>query len=100
MKRRIFKYKLQSVVEQIIELPINSKVLCVRYDEEARNIFVWILVDMAESEMIIPMKFFIAGTGWDIEEILSKYDLFYLGSVKEDPYVWHIFSECSLAVEI
>ena len=98
MKRRIFKYKLKREVEQTIELPSNAEILCVKYDEDKHDICIWAIIDVTE-KTVVPMKFFIIGTGWDIEEILSKYDLFYLGTIKEGIYIWHIFSECPQTIE-
>lgn len=86
----IYKYKLQTLHNQTIEMPVNSKILCAK--KQGEDICLWALVEVVNRDIKEPVKLHIFGTGWDIE---NYEDLEYIGTffVDSGTYVFHIFKE-------
>ena len=53
---------------------------------------IWVLVDTQENKTN-QLKILVMGTGWDFPPLKGSLD--FIGSVKEDAYIWHIFLETS-----
>ncbi len=86
----IYKYPL---IEQTthLDIPLPAKFLSLGKDAEG-NTCVWFIVnpDSSETESYWFYKY---GTGWPIDrELYTQYCQF-IGTVIEEPYVWHVFME-------
>lgn len=82
----IYKYVLQAVDYQEVEMPSGARILSVQnqYDE----IVIWAKVfTTAEPER---RQIHIFGTGSPLPEMAK---LMYIGSVHQPPFVWHVFEE-------
>ena len=83
---KIFKYILKIESTQEIYLPKEIKFLSVQMQYDI--LCVWARVD--ENSENVPYIFHIYGTGQDCCNSL-KY--FYLGTIQQSSFVWHIFVE-------
>lgn len=83
----IWKYTLAPVEKQTLALPKRSTLL--RADKKGGEFCLWAFIAdrNAEKEDIIIR---IIGTGHEIEEPIS---LVPLGTIIDEPYVWHVFRE-------
>lgn len=81
---KIFKYPLRLVDEQKIALPQRSQILTVQMQNEA--LCLWALVDpnLPLEKRIIR----VVGTGNEFDD---PEKCFYLGTVQERVFVWHVF---------
>ena len=88
MIKTIWKYELKITDSQWIAVPDKAKPLYVAM--QGNNLCVWMLVDPTQSDVDMYVR--IVGTGHSIsdKEINS---LYYLGSVQERMFVWHLFYE-------
>lgn len=83
--RTIYKYEL-SAIETCISLPDGAEPVKVDLDPRgARSI--WILLN-PELPKNNNRSFVIKGTGHTIDN-----NLWYVGSFKEQPFVWHVFEK-------
>jgi len=80
----IYKYPLELMKRQQIELPLGAKV--VSFQAQAEQLCVWALID-TEQEDIVQETFCIIGTGLRIPSDATKY----VGTAQIPPYVWHLF---------
>jgi hypothetical protein len=84
----ILKYPIEPRDINDIEMPGDAEPLTV--DVQRGVICVWVVVD--PKNPIVVRKFHVFGTGHPIEE--KRFDaLIYVGTVQQDPFVWHIFIE-------
>lgn len=86
---KVWKYHLAVIQQkQTIDLPENSKVLCV--DEQFNNIKLWVLVD--EDAKKEPREFRVVATGEPIIKAFGQ-KLDYIGTVKLNSgrFMFHIF---------
>lgn len=98
MATTIWKFPLEIVDEQTIEMPAGSKILCV--DTQGRDqiaegggmagaaAFMWAVVDPKAKKN--PLKVFIHGTGNPFEDLHRKE---YIGTFQQHggALVWHVF---------
>ncbi len=82
MKKQIWKYKLDGVVNDI-QIPMEAKVLTVQVQNEVPHI--WVLVS-PENE-VETRKFMVVGTGHPFDDTSMKY----IGTFQDGPFVWHLF---------
>lgn len=83
--KTIWKFSFDVDGEATIEMPHGAQVLHVG-SQAPRTITVWAMVILpAEIEH---RTFYVKGTG---EVITEDDDLRYLGTVMDDPWVWHVF---------
>lgn len=82
----IWKWKLENKPAQAIEVPLGTRILCAQLDNE-NDICVWGIVNPAEKKT---EKLYVAivGTGWEIEDLN---EWIYVDSIKDFPYIWHVF---------
>ena len=81
--QKIFKYELNGVDRQVVEMPAGAIVLSVA--NHRGNICLWAKVD---TERPYSRRVFdIIGTGNPIADASRQF----LGSVVIDPFVWHVF---------
>lgn len=93
--KSIYKYVLQVADCQIVQMPINAKILKVALQKgwkhhRESNICVWAEVNLEEPN--VGHVFNIYGTGWEVEEFKGTY----IGTVDMDPehpYIWHVYKE-------
>jgi hypothetical protein len=85
----IYKYTLQTTGLQEIEVPVNSRILCVQVQYNQPNI--WILVDLNEIEKET-LNIIIKGTGFEID---SGTNLHYIGTyqLESGNFVGHVFQQ-------
>jgi polyribonucleotide nucleotidyltransferase len=83
----IYKYDLQTTGLQEIEVPINSRILCVQVQYNQPKI--WILVDLDEKQRET-INIVIKGTGHKINDVAG---LNYIGSyqLESGNFVGHVF---------
>lgn len=88
--KTIWKYPLQLVDKQVIDMPYGAKLLTVQVQHEIPC--VWVAVDQPEPIFKAPVTFWIVGTGRQIPmEAVTKSG--YLGSFQLDGghLVFHVF---------
>lgn len=84
--KTIYKYVLE-LGEQFVKMPIGSVPLDVQVDAKNGAITLWALVDpQAELQEV---RFDVVGTGHSLPDSCSPN--FYLGTVQQGPFVWHVF---------
>ncbi len=87
--KQIRKYEIKIACHDI-RLPYDFQILKIGVQDH--RIFVWILVDPDKKQDALNVRFFVVGTGHNIEdEFLS--DAKYLDTIYEGTFVWHIFKE-------
>ena len=86
--KTIYKYPIV-VGHNIIKTYKNCQVLSAGLDPKG-IMNVWVLVDTSEDKTN-QLKILVMGTGWDLPKVQGE--LKFINSVKEDMYIWHIFSE-------
>lgn len=90
--RTIWKFPLQMIDEQVIELPANSRVLSAGLDP-AGLLCVWAQVDSEQPKSRAAI--FIQGTG---QPLIDGIDYWphennkFIGSVLQGQFVWHVFA--------
>ena len=86
---KIFKYKLENVDKQTIELPLPARILSVM--EQNDDIVLYSVVDDDESVPKIPVDVLIVGTGEIVEDNIGLYT--FLGTVElfDCKEIWHVF---------
>ena len=82
--KTIHKYTIGVIQNCPVQMPVNAKVLHV--DMQNSMLTLWALVDL--SNRIENRYFSVYGTG--IEILKEGY---YIGTVKDGPFVWHIFED-------
>ena len=91
----IHKYVLSEgpVRTNIIEMPYYAEVLTAQMQE--KNLCIWAMHHIKENgnpeDEIVKRKFHVFGTGWDIPDERNNH--FYIATVQDDGFVWHIFEE-------
>ena len=88
--KKIFKYQLDIVDEQYIDLPVGSEAISVVNQHDV--VMLYVKVD-DEAEATSKVKFLIKGTGHDLDFKEEEYR--FLGTVVTlgGMYVWHVFVE-------
>lgn len=85
MARKIFKYQLQGIEDEGIQMPKDAKILAVQMQGAA--ITLWAEVD--EDNLMETRTFSIVGTGWTLKGLERKY----IGTVQHNGLVWHIYEQ-------
>ena len=80
----IWKYKLELVIEQMVEMPIDSKVLSANMQGD--TLCIWVLVNENNKKTLHPV--WIYGTGQLIDEPSGRF----IDTVQDGQYVWHVFA--------
>lgn len=87
---RIYKYELKMTGLNQIKIPAGANVFSVGLDP-ADRLCIWALVDPEETKEDV-REFMVAGTGWDLQDELSKHlSANFLGTVRQQPYMWHVW---------
>lgn len=86
----VYKYPINPSDEKIeLKIPGGGNILSAGLDPVNR-LCVWALVDPDEEECAT--NIYCVGTGWPIDWIMEEEDaLNFVGSVKDGPYMWHVF---------
>ena len=84
--KRIFKYELEIIEEQTIDLPLSPIFISVMAQED--QVVLYALVD--DEKETRPNVIRIVGTG---NPFMDYDECVYLGTVQQYGYVWHIFSK-------
>ena len=82
----IYKYPLMSQVNEI-EMPLAT-ILSVGLDP-SNTPCIWATVDTNSEKEI--RRFALIGTGWPLDDFVEKYHMNFLDTIKEGPYMWHVF---------
>ena len=83
--KRIYKYELNIIDEQTIDLPTDAKILCVL--EQKHNLCVWAVINLLTPQTYERRIFRIYGTG----HIMHSDGEEYIGTTMIDKFVWHLF---------
>ena len=87
---RIYKYELKTTGLNQIKIPAGANVFSVGLDP-ADRLCIWALVNPEETKKDV-RKFMVAGIGWDLQDEISKHlSAIFLGTVRQQPYMWHIW---------
>lgn len=82
--RRVLKYHLeQGVFQQIVRMSEGAKILSVQMVNG--ELYFWAEVD--NSKRVKERHIIILGTG----DICPPEHMPYIGTVQDDPYIWHIY---------
>lgn len=84
--KTIYKYDLDIRNRQIIDLPLDAEIIKIGFDPN-KLLCIWAIVD-SEAKTFLETVFYIFGTGHEVYEELK-----YLGTVNQDRFVWHVFTE-------
>ena len=87
MAKRIHKYKLDTVSQQIVMLPPDATILSVA--EQDGNIVLYALVNTRTMDHVERRNIFVFGTG----HTFSGADVVFIGTVKLRLLMFHIFEE-------
>lgn len=82
----IWKFPLQITDKQIVKAPGSFRPLCVMV--QGGQLCLWAVVDKLDQQTNREVS--IVGTGNPVPKELSQD--FYLGSVQQGPFVWHVFT--------
>ena len=83
----IWKYLLDCVDEQQIQMPRGAQLLSVA--NQGGCVCLWAMVDPSQRQTE-SRRFMLAGTGVPIEKHLTP-AMRFIGTVVTGPFVWHIF---------
>lgn len=85
----IFKYKLENIDQQMIDIPLPARILSVI--EMNNDIVLYSIVDDDKDVPTMPIDILIKGTGDVVENNIGLYT--FLGTVKlfDDKEIWHVF---------
>ena len=86
MKRTIYKYYINNVRRQEVDLPQGFEILHV--GQQDGNLVLWAMVDADAPTHKVPIMIF--GTGHPVPE--DSY-LYHIGTVQVGAFVWHIFED-------
>ena len=86
--KKIFRYPLQIIDEQVIKIPCGGKILSVK--EKDNELSLWVLVETDNLNLPINTKITIVGTGWPADHID---DHIFIDTVitHMGQMVWHVF---------
>lgn len=82
---KIFKYILEKEREQIIRMPLKSKIMDIQIQHDKP--MMWALVDPSTEDIEVKINMY--GTGWELQDEVLNHE--YLASVQDGIYVWHFF---------
>ena len=80
----IWKYKIELVIEQMVEMPIDSKVLSANMQGD--TLCIWVLVNENNKKTLRPV--WIYETGQLIDEPSGRF----IDTVQDGQHVWHVFA--------
>lgn len=85
----IWKFKLENIDQQTIEIPLPAKILSVV--EQNDDIVLYSVVDNGKDVPMIPVDILIKGAGDFVENNIGLYT--FLGTVKlfDGTEIWHVF---------
>lgn len=88
--QKIYKYKLNGSVKQIIELPYGAKLLRTAIVQNG-TICLYAMVD-TDPIKTAKIEIGVLGTGWEIPSDRVYWPENHLASVQDGDFVWHIFA--------
>lgn len=89
IENRIFKYQLEIIGSQKIDMPIGSQILSAK--EQGGQLCVWALVDFRNTNK--PKEIMIVGTGNEIDFAIGYYGMNFVDTVvMSNGLVWHVFA--------
>lgn len=84
---RVYKFELKLHDSQHIRLPLGAQVLTVAMQRE--KLCMWVLLDPSKETPLEERRFDVVGTGNPM--CCKETNAAYIGTVDDDPYIWHIF---------
>ena len=87
MNKKIYKYTLEVLDRQLIEMPVGARILSLQ--QQGSTVCIWAIVE--EGQPIDKRVFYIFGTGHTLPDFINKSD--FIGTVQTGPLVWHVFDE-------
>ena len=82
----IWKYKLDIVELQFVNMPLNSKILTVMMQDTQLCLWAEVLPDIPTEDRTIE----IFGTGNPMDYTVNRK---YIGSVNDGVFIWHIYEQ-------
>jgi len=82
--KKIYKYLIRGVGINNVDMPKESKILSVKCIDG--YLYIWAIVDILNENET--RSFFVAATGQEVT-MFCMWE--YLGTVKDDDYIWHVF---------
>lgn len=86
MLKSIWKYPLELIHQQTINVPVDARPVCVQMQNG--QLMLW--ADVSPDAIAAPFEVMIMGTGGEREE---NPDFHYLGTVQDRVYIWHVFTQ-------
>ena len=87
MSRTVWKFPIPYDDEFTVKLPVDAKI--VHLDSQLSGLYMWAIIT-DETTYIKDRSFYLRGTGHYIPE-----DAEYVGTIMDNPMVWHIFEKKS-----
>lgn len=84
----IYKYELSNQTKQTIYVDKNFTPLRVAYQGDVMCLWAAVDVDSKDGQEI---EVNLLGTGWEFDKMGQDGIGHYLGTVQDDPFVWHLF---------
>jgi hypothetical protein len=89
MSRIIFKYKVPlDDANEVIEIMMPKDAKILHFDTQNGGLYLWAISQFPSLEQA-KFSFNVFGTGWEIPDTTK--DEFYIGTVQQGPYVWHLY---------
>lgn len=87
----IYKYPIQPSAEKIeLKIPGGGPVISAGLDPTGQTC-VWAMANTEKENK--PVNVYCVGTGWPLNWITAEVDrLEFIGTLKEGPYMWHVFT--------
>lgn len=87
----IYKYPVSPSNEpNVIQMPQGASIISCGVDGfGGRSIWAFVDTDKPTEKR----KIWCVGTGWNLEDMLNNTCISYLGTIKDNYYIWHIFEE-------
>jgi hypothetical protein len=90
MAKVIYKYPLKVTDVQEVQMPAGARVLSAQMQQQpfGEILCVWALVETDEPNEA--RRFYVVGTGNPAAHVAP---LQFVGTVRDEPFVWHVFTE-------
>lgn len=88
--KTVYKYPIQPSAEKIeLSIPGGGPVISAALDPNGYPC-VWAIADTDEEEAVVNV--YCIGTGWPLDWCYEQEEVLqFIGTIKEGPYMWHIF---------
>jgi hypothetical protein len=89
MSRMIFRYQVPlDAPNDVIEIMMPKDANILHFAEQEGGLYIWAISQWPSVEQA-KFSFCIYGSGWEIPDTTK--DEFYIGTVQQGPYTWHLY---------